>query len=306
MVVILFIAGLGIGFFILLAQPNPTVATVQGVVPGDTVPLYYTRKTELPEGGSGIWYESLTVMCQNCDAKASVLVFFGNSNSGKPCLAPSANIHTESKTATSEVNQTHIVLTEPFYLTIGATLSLNFTVHSSPSNVTLQVTVLDSINEYNCLSDHSCSVYNPKSYTVSPGTQKSFNQDISISSYYYIVFSSTKNISFSYTYEITSHYYNYTDYSDRIQSCTVPEVKACTLNIVGNNGECAFAYSAASDIDLIFMKVVAHHRRFNIISIVFLALFVASLSLLFACLLSVFVLQCLKRYNNKSGYRKLI
>lgn len=50
-----------VGFFILLTRPNPTITTHQGVAPGDTVPLYYASKTEILEGGSKIWYESLTV-----------------------------------------------------------------------------------------------------------------------------------------------------------------------------------------------------------------------------------------------------
>ena len=74
-----------------------------------------------------------------------------------------------------------------------------------------------------------------------------------------------------------------------MSSCNVTQEKECTLAI-GNFDECALAYTSAviSGVDFIPLKVVAHHRRFNIIiSIVFLALFVASLTLVTTGLLTV-------------------
>ena len=313
--VFLIVAGLGLGFFILLSLPNPTVTTIQSVVPGDTVAVYYVSKTEIPQGGDRIWYESLTIGFDDSDAVlpgTSVLVFFTkasyNSHGSEPCSPREDNVHTISTDGTIELNETNgVALTKPFYLTVGATLSLNFTISSSPEDAVLRVAILEDIEKYKCLSDQMCSLDNPKSFNVSTGTQLSLSETVSVSSYYYVVFSSTESIGLTYMYEATSHYYNHTDYSDRILvSCNITQGKACTLNIVGNYGECAFVYTAPGDTDLILLNVVAHHRRFNIISIVFLALFVASLSLLVACVFSVVLLKCFERRNRKYGYNTLM
>ena len=93
-----------------------------------------------------------------------------------------------------------------------------------------------------------------------------------------------------------------------MSSCDITQAKECTLSI-GNFDECALAYTsvAVSGVDFIPLKVVAHHRRFNIVSIVFLALFVASLTLVTTGLLSVLIVTCLKRRSIyvRAGYSKL-
>ena len=311
-VTLLFIAGLGIGFFILLTHPNPTVTTLQGVASGDTVPLYYASKTEIPQGGSKIWYESLTISIDNTEAVPSemvVSVSFVKANylkGAQPCSPPAGNDHTESRSFPLELNYTQSISTKPFYFTNGATFSLNFTITASPNGSTLSVYVLDSFDDYECLRKRTCSPDNPMNFEVSNGSQESLSKTISISSYYFIVFASDDNIQGNCTYEATSQYYNYTDYSDRIvSSCNVTQEKACTLSIGGNFDECAFAYTATGSTNFIPLKVVAHHRRFNVISIVFLALFVASLTLVTTGLLTVFIMTCFKRQSNKSGYSKL-
>ena len=313
-VTFLFIAGLAVGFFILLTHPNPTITTRQGVAPGDTVPLYYASKTEIPEGGSKIWYESLTV---NIDAteeippETIVSVSFVKPNYAKntqACSPPAGNINTTTGSAQFELNKTHSVSTKPFYFTNGATFSLSFTI-TSPEDSMLSVYIVDSFDDYECLREGSCSPGDRTDFNVSGGVQESLNKTFSISSYYFIVLASDDDtIQGSYMYEATSQFYNYTDYSDRtVSSCNVTQEKECTLAI-GNFDECALAYTSAviSGVDFIPLEVVAHHRRFNIISIVFLALFVASLTLVTTGLLTVFIVTCFKHRSMKSGYSKLM
>ena len=321
-VTFLFIAGLAIGFFILLARPNPTVTTHQGVAPGDTVPLYYASKTEIPEGGSKIWYESLTVNIDSAEKlppETVVTVSFVRANYAKntqACSPPAGNIDTKIESGQFELNSTHnthSVSTKPFFFTSGATFSLNFTV-TSPGDSMLSVYIVDDFGAYECLlkgSEDSCSPDNRKDFNVSSGVQESLNETFSISSYYFIVLASedAQSLVGNYEYEATSQFYNYTDYSDRVVStCDVTQDKECTLGI-SNFEECALVYTstAISGVDFIPLKVVAHHRRFNIISIVFLALFVASLTLVTTGFLSVLILTCLKRRSIyvRSGYSKL-
>ena len=320
-VTFLFIAGLAIGFFILLSRPNPTVTTHQGVAPGDTVPLYYASKTEIPEGGSKIWYESLTVNIDSAEEippETAVTVSFVRANDAQnteACSPPAGNIDTKTESDQFELNSTHnthSVSTKPFFFTIGATFSLNFTV-TSPDDSMLSVYIVDDFGDYECLlkgSEDSCSD-SRWDFNVSSGVQESLNKTFSISSYYFIVLASedAQSLVGNYEYEATSQFYNYTDYSDRVVStCDVTQDKECTLGI-NNFEECALAYTSAtiSGVDFIPLKVVAHHRRFNIVSIVFLALFVASLTLVTIGFLSVLVLTCLKRRSIyvRSGYSKL-
>ena len=310
-IVILFIAGLAVGFFILLSLPNPTVTTVQGVAYGDTVPLYYANQTEIPDGGSRIWYESLTVGLENGDIDRTVSVFLAKGNNIKnvqSCAPPAGNVRMKSDNATLELNRTHSVLTKPVYLTKGATLSVNLTIDSAPVSAMLQLYVLNSIDKYDCIRDGECPpTGNVRRFNVSSGGQESFNETLSLSGYHFIHFSSDEDLDLTYRYEATTQYYNYTDYSDRtVSSCNITQGRSCTLKIIGNFAECAFAYTTSpGDVDVVPLKVVAHHRRFNFISIVFLALLVASLGLVLACVMSVLVMYCFKRRSRKSGYSKL-
>ena len=316
-VTFLFIAGLAVGFFILLARPNPTVTTHQGIVPGDTVPLYYASKTEIPEGGSKIWYESLTVDIDNRNEippETVVTVSFVRgyyAKSTQACSPPAGNVDTKRDSGQFKLNNTHSISTKPFYFTSEATFSLNFTVTSADSM--LSVYIVDDFNDYECLKDsediNSCSVYYQKDFNISSGVQESLSETFSISSYYFVVFASedAQSPEIEYDYEATSHFYNYTDYTGgMLSTCNVTQDKGCTLGI-GNFDECALAYTAVSGVDFIPLKVIAHHRRFNIVSIVFLALFVASLTLVTTGLLSVLVVTCLKRRSIyvRSGYSKL-
>ena len=313
-VVVLFIAGLAVGFFILLSQPYPTITTKQGVVPGDTVPLYYASKSDIPGGGSRFWYESLTISLQNADVvppNTSVLVFSvkGISTSGMQACSPLAgNTRTVANTVTLELNNTDSIFSKPFYFTVGATFSLDFSVDIASSGTTLLVYVLDNIGDYSCLRAQTCTPDNPKSFNVSTGTQGFITETFSIASYYFIVFSSPETIRLTYSYEATTQFYNYTNYSDNniIQFCTVTRENVCTLKIVGNYDECAYAYTAFSDVDFVPLNVLANHRRLNVISMVFLAFFVASLTLLVICLLSVFVCHFYQRRVRKSGYNRLM
>lgn len=318
----MFIAGLAVGFFVLLARPNPTVTTHQGVAPGDTVPLYYASKTEIPEGGSKIWYESLTVNIDSAEEippETVVTVSFvrPSAKSSQSCSPPADNINTKRESGQLELNSTHnthSISAKPFYFTSEATLSLNFTV-TSPDDSMLSVYIVDDFGDYECLrtgSEEDCSIYTRKDFNVSSGIQESVSETFSISSYYFIVLASddAQSIVGSYEYEATTHFYNYTDYSDNniVSSCAVTQEKECTLGI-GNFDECALAFTSASinSVNFIPLKVVAHHRRFNIVSIVFLALFVASLTLVTIGFLSVLILTCLKRRSIyvRSGYSKL-
>ena len=149
-----FIAGLAVGFFILLARPNPTVTTHQGVAPGDTVPLYYASKTEIPEGGSKIWYESLTVNIDSAEEvplppETVVTVSFvrASAKSSLSCSPPADNINTKRESGKFELNSTHdthSISVKPFYFTNEATLSLNFTV-TSPDDSILSVYIVDNL-----------------------------------------------------------------------------------------------------------------------------------------------------------------
>ena len=290
---------------------------MQGVAPSDTVPLYYASKTEIPQGGSKTWYESLTISLDNTEAtQPETVVSLVKANyirGAQPCSPPAGNIQTKPGRGgvTLEPNSPKAISAKPFYFTSGATFSLNFTL-TSPSSATLLIYILDSIEEYNCLRAKTCSPHNPKSFNLSIGNQDSFSEPFSISSYYFVVLSSSENenITLTYSYEATSHYYNHTDYSDKIQStCTLnfAQGKTCTLNIIGNFDECALAYTVPDEsVDFVSLKVVAHHRRFNYLSIVFLALFVASSTLVIACLVSVLVARCFQRRSGKSGYSKLM
>ena len=311
----LFIAGLAVGFFILLTRPNPTVTTRQGIAPGDTVPLYYASKTEIPQGGSKIWYDSLTVgvdTAEELPPETVISVSFVKPNyarNAQACSPPAGNINTTMESATFELNNTLSVSTKPFYFTNGATFSLNFTL-TSPSDSILSVYILDNFDDYDCLLEGSCTPGNRKDFNVSSEVQHSLNETFSIPSYYFIVLASNDDtqIEGSYTYEAMSQFYNYTDYSDRtVSSCNVTQEKECSLAI-GNFEECALVYTTASisGVDFIPLKVTAHHRQFNIISIVFLALFVASLTLVTTGLLTVLVVTCFKRRSMKSGYSKLM
>jgi hypothetical protein len=318
-----FIAGLAVGFFILLARPNPTVTTHQGVAPGDTVPLYYASKTEIPEGGSKIWYESLTVnidSAQEIPPETAVTISFvrANAKSSQSCSPPAGNINTKRESGQfelSDTHDTHSISTKPLYFTSEATLSLNFTV-TSPDDSMLSVYIVDSFGDYECLrtgSEDDCSLDNRKDFNMSSGVQESLSETFSVSSYYFIVLASdgAQSIAGNYEYEATTHFYNYTDYSDRdiISSCDVTQDKECTLGIGNNFDECALAFTSTSigGVDFIPLKVVAHHRRFNIVSIIFLALFVASLTLVTIGFLSVLILTCVKRRSIyvRSGYSKL-
>lgn len=277
------------------------------------MPLYYASKADIPEGGSRFWYESLTISLENAfedPPDTSVVVFSvrGISTSGmQACSPPTGNNWADAKTVTLDLNNTYSIFPKPVYFTVGATFSLNFTVDSSPSDTTLLLYILDNIDDYTCLREQKCSPANPKSFDVSTGTQKSVSKTFSISSYYFVVFSSPENIRLTYSYQANTQFYNHTDYTDNtIQSCTVTQEQVCTLNIVGDYDECAYAYAAFSDVDFITLKVVANHRQLNVISMVFLAFFVASLILLVVCLLSVFVCYCYQRRVRKSGYNRIM
>ena len=194
----LFIAGLAVGFFILLARPNPTVTTHQGVAPGDTVPLYYASKTEIPEGGSKIWYESLTVNIDSAEdipPETVVSVSFVRGNIAKntqTCSPPAGNIDTKTESGQFELNSTHdthSISAKPFYFTNGATLSLNFTV-TSPDDSMLSVYIVDDFDDYECLrsgGEDSCSPENGREFNVSSGVQESLSETFSTSSYYFIL-----------------------------------------------------------------------------------------------------------------------
>ena len=320
----MFIAGLAVGFFILLARPNPTVTTHQGVAPGDTVPLYYASKTEIPEGGSKIWYESLTVDIDSAEEiplppETVVTVSFvrASAKSSLSCSPPPDNINTKRESGQFELDSTHdthSISAKPFYFTNEATLSLNFTVTSQDDSI-LSVYIVDDFGDYECLrkgSEDECSLDNRKDFNVSSGTQESLSETFSVSSYYFIVLASddAQSIAGSYEYEATTHFYNHTDYSEKsfVSSCDITQDKGCTLGI-GNFDECALAFTSTSisGVDFIPLKVVAHHPRFNVVSIVFLALFVASLTLVTIGFLSVLILTCSKRQSIyvRSGYSKL-
>ena len=276
--------------------PDPSVTTTQGVLQGNTVPLYLANKQELPRSVNTYWYFTVSVKVNGENSNSKVthrvsLIF----HEGDQVCYPLAD-HNETTEWTQHNKTFEKVLTtlEYQYLTSGDEITLNVSVTGEKSNK-VTAYVLDSVDSYKCFTSgqniNATACGYVKTHTIVETAPFRFSP--TVPSYYFVVLVSDNKVTVDYMHQVFFHFYNLTDY-DTVdsQSCDIDyNTRECSFTLEGREG-CLFAYGkingTENELAYVPLSIQVEHNIWNFPGLCCLAVGAALLILTFSIVLLKF------------------
>ena len=289
------------GFGALSYVPYPTATTVQGVLQGDTVPVYFSSKSDIPNGPNTFWYKSVSTRVNSTDElNTSVsFIFVKGSDACMPLHVKTESFESSNITLSpSDV----LALKNASFLPIASTIDLNIDIFES-SSAQIELYVVDNQADFKCFIERRQNDCNyAKVYSLEPNTN-AIEFHPSFSSYYYFVISiqGEVTVTFSYSYTSNFSYYNISDYSsdDAYQTCIIePGVSSsniCEFEVANRRG-CLIVSSPTpengAESGFIELDVHVMHEKFTIPSVACLTFGSAFVILFVCCLIAYAWISC--------------
>ncbi len=241
-----------LGCFNLLVFP--TIVSQQSVFNNNTVVLDLYSKGILPDSYCLYWYSAITIGIVK-PAYPVTIIYVDGEKACNPLPNNEKRKRFESSFILVDPALAPVNVIIDQYLTRGATLNLNFTLHLTNSrkkpegNEQITFCILDNRNSYQHYQGNIQDCLNREKYTFPVNNDANFTLEYTFqeSKYFFIVLLSTTKVEIQHSYELLYQFYDLNDYHPRAeQMCMISEErgwKNCSLDSSGTQG-CFLVYAA--------------------------------------------------------------
>ena len=253
----LVITGLTVSLFPLNQYLYPTIASKKIVFNNNTIVLDLYSKGILPDAYCLYWYSAITIGIVK-PAYPVTIIYVDGEKACNPLPNNEKRKQFESSFILVDPALAPVNVIIDQYLTRGATLNLNFTLHLTNSrkkpegNEQITFCILDNRNSYQHYKDHQGNIQdclNREKYTFPVINDANFTLEYTFqeSKYFFIILLSTTKVEIQHSYELLYQFYDLNDYHPRAdQMCMISEErgwKNCSLDSSGTQG-CFLVYAA--------------------------------------------------------------
>ncbi len=299
--------GLVIGVTVLLVCLNqflyPTIASKKIIFNNNTIVLDLYSKGILPDAYQLYWYSAITIGISK-PAYPVTIIYVDGEKACDPLPKDEKQKQFESSFILVDPASAPVNVIIDQYLTRGATLYLNFTLHFKNSQMELegnkQITfcILDNRDSYQHYKDHrgiSQDCLNREKYTFPVTNDANYTLEYTFqeSKYFFIVLLSTTKVEIQHSYKLLYQFYDLNNYHPQSkQICIISEErdwKNCSLDSSGAQLGCFLVYAAPAVDTPQFtdMDVTLFH---NLYTSAFIA--IAIISVVVVVVLSLMCVMC--------------